>query len=226
MRKMVEGEQYSDEELEALGVRRVIASNGMTMYEMPCAICGRMTRRYDFIPSRIPKCTLCSSDIEQKRRKKYEATKKKHEEEMAEEIGIDPVYYRRFEKGVSKFGLKYFPSIQRAEQVRDKFESVPEVVACIELLHIGARVIPHQLVGGYVVDFCLPDEKVVIEIDGSIYHANADKEFKRDLALKNMLGSDWIIRHIPSDAVMKDHKAFGKGMRKLLDDRRFELNIR
>lgn len=226
MRKMVEGEQYSDEELEALGARRVTASNGMTLYEMPCAICGRMTRSYNFIASKVPKCALCHSNIEHKRKKKYEVTKRKHEEEMAERIGIDPIHYRRFEKGVKKFGVKYLPAIDRAEQVLEKFESVPEVVACIELLYIGARVIPHQAVGNFVVDFCLPDEKVVIEIDGSIYHANADKEFRRDLALKNMLGSEWIIRHIPSDAVMKDHKAFGKGMRKLLDDRRFELNIK
>lgn len=226
MRKMLKGEMYSDDELEAFGVRRITTSSGSTFYEVPCAVCGRATRRYTFSPSKIVKCVICASEIEQKRRDKCKAVKRQHEEEMAEEMGVDAVHYRRFEKGVSKFGLAYYPSIEQAETVMSKFESVPEVVACIEMLYIGARVIPHQSVGSYTVDFCLPDEKVIVEIDGSIYHANADKEFRRDLALKNMLGSDWIIRHIPSDAVMKNHAAFGKGLKKLLDDRRFELNIK
>ena len=226
MKKLILGELYSDEELEAYGVKRTKANDGLSVYEMPCAVCGRTTRTRSFFPTKIAKCSFCRGEIEQKRIKKIAAAKKQHEEKMAEEIGIDRVHYSRFEKGVSKFGLEYLPAIERAEQAIEKFESVPEVVACIELLHNGVRVIPHQAVGTYTVDFCLPDEKVVVEIDGSIYHANPDREYRRDYAITNMLGSDWIIRHIPSDLVMKNHEAFGRNMKRMLDDRRFELNVK
>ena len=80
--------------------------------------------------------------------------------------------------------------------------------------------------GDFTVDFCLPDEKVVIEIDGSIYHTDEDKEFRRDYALKNMLGDGWIIRHIDSDLVMKNHKEFGKQIKRLLEDLKYRTNCK
>lgn len=223
---MTLGKHLTDEELLAIGVKRELADNGRVFYVAPCDICGRPVRKGNYSTNRVCKCRLCADNVLEKRHAKQKLAKEQHEKEMAEEIGVDQMHYRRFESGVRKFGLEYYAAIVEAEKLRYKFDSVSEVVACIELLHRGIRVIPHQKVGSYTVDFCLPDEKVVLEVDGSIYHADSDKEHRRDYALKNMLGSDWIIRHVPADSVMKNHKAFGKMMKRMLDDRRFELNIK
>ena len=222
---MTSGAKLTDEELAVLGVSRETTEYGYDVYTIPCVICGLPVRERKYSTKKIYKCRLCRDDVLRKQHAKKKIAIEQHERMMAEEVGSDYAHYHRFESGVKKFGIKYLSAITQAEKVMYKFESVPEVVACIELLYIGARVIPHQSVGGFTVDFCLPDEKVVIEIDGSIYHADSDKEYRRDYAIKNMLGSGWVIRHIPSDAVMKNHEAFGKGIKRLIDDRRFELNI-
>lgn len=213
----------SDDELAALGVKRTITDYGHIVYEVPCSICGKTTRVLRFNPTRSYKCVICDGAIIKKREEKRRLARLQHEEELAEEIGVDAVHYRRFENGVKKFGPKHFFAIEQAEKMIGKYESVSEVIACIELLYIGARVIPHQKVGELVVDFCLPDEKLIIEIDGSIYHTDIDKEQRRDKALINMLGSDWVVKHVPAESVAKEHKAFRKAMKIYLDDRKFEL---
>lgn len=222
---MVSGKRLSDDELAALGVKRIIY-NGTEMYEIPCVICGKKTRSYTFDSMRTYKCLTCYSSVMKKHEKKRRLEKRKHEEILAEKLEVDLTRFRRFEKAVSYFGVEYFYAIEQAQEAMEKFDSVPEVVACIELLHIGVRVIPHQCVGNYTVDFCLPDEKAVLEIDGILYHSNYYREHSRDIALQNMLGDGWVIKHIPADAVMKNHKAFGKLMRKFVDDRRFELRTK
>ena len=70
----------------------------------------------------------------------------------------------------------YEPAIQKAKLAYNKYDSVPEAIAAIVLLHCGYRVIAQQPVSDYTVDFVLPDKKLAIEVDGSIYHADAAKE--------------------------------------------------
>lgn len=216
---MATGNALTDEELAAIGVKRIRDEFGMR-YEVPCAICGRPAVTRQFSINRAYKCTLCKHDVQRAQQAARDAERRRVDEIMASAMGVDYEHYRRFEKGAAKFGDSYIDDIEKARGAIEKFDSVPEVVACIELLHIGTSVIVHQPVGDYTVDFCLPDEKVVVEIDGSIYHTDTAKQDMRDYAITYMLDGDWAIRHIPSDAVMKNHEKFGRGMRRLLADRR------
>lgn len=222
---MTNGARLSDEELAALGISRKANEYGYDVYTIPCAICGLPVRVSSFNTEYVYKCNLCKSDIRKKRYAKNRAEKERVERFLAEDIGIDYEHFHRFESASAKFGLAYYIDVERARKVIEKFDSVPEVMACIELLHIGARVIVHQKVGDFTVDFCLPDEKVVVEVDGSLYHTNADKEYSRDYALKNMLGDGWLIKHVPADAIKKRHEAFGRNMKRLLNARREELGM-
>ena len=220
------GSSMSKEELAALGVSREYDIHMKTVYTVPCSVCGRNTTTRSFSTNHAYKCRMCRKKVVQKRDDKAKIIKQQAEELFAEEFGLDVKHLRRFEKGAAKFSDLYVPNIETARKAADKFESIPEVIACISLLHIGARVIAHQKVGCYTVDFCLPDEKTVIEIDGSLYHNNAEKEFIRDLVLKNMLGDGWEVCHVPADAVAKNHAAFERNMRRKLNDRREELGIK
>lgn len=222
---MVRGCNLSDAELAVFGVKRIERDSQYNRYIVPCAVCGKPVKSKKFGTNIVIRCDSC---ITKEAKVKYDfkkLVKKNSEKVTAKESGIDYEHYHRFESAVESFGVEYYYAIQQASKVVKKFDSIPEVIACIELLHIGARVIPHQKVGSFTVDFCLPDEKVVIEIDGLLYHKDADKEYRRDYALKNMLGDNWVIKHIPAEAVKKDHELFGQSMKRYLDDRRFELNI-
>ena len=223
---MVRGCHLSDDELAVFGVKRSRDRWGNRDYIIHCDVCGETMRTRKYNTNNVYKCKLCTEKDAKAKDELKKLRKEAIEREESKQEGIDYTHYHRFESAVEKLEPKYYLSILQAEKVKDKFDSVPEVLACVELLYIGARVIPHQKVGDFTVDFCLPDEKVVIEIDGELYHSNKDKEYRRDYALKNMLGSDWVVKHIPAETLKKNHALFGKNIKKLLDDRRFELNIR
>ncbi len=222
---MTRGVSLSDEELQELGVTRTRSEYG-TVYTVPCAVCGRPTHSRQFSTNRVYKCNFCKKEVAKKRDAKMKAAKEKAEKIMADEIGVDYTHLHRFEQGASKFGAAYTRNIETARKVIDRFDSVPEVIACIELLHIRARIIVHQKVGDYTVDFCLPEEKVVIEIDGSLYHSDEAKEQMRDYAICYMLGDGWDVRHVPADAVAKRPQAFGGSMKRMLNARRHELGMK
>lgn len=223
---MTRGSSLSDEELAALGVSRTPQQYGNSIYGVPCAVCGRPVHTRSYNTDKAYKCKLCRSDVAKIRNAMVKAVKEAHERMLAREAGTDYEHLHRFEKGAEKFGDSYAEDIEAARSVASRFDSIPEVIACISLLHIGARVIAHQRVGDFTVDFCLPDEKVVIEIDGSLYHTDETKEFMRDYALKNMLGNGWVVRHIPADAVAKKHVVFERSMRKMLNARREEQGLK
>ena len=222
---MATGSSLSKEELNALGVSRQFDNFGKSYYIIPCAICSMPVTSRQFNTDRVYKCKLCKNDMAKKRKAKLKAAKEQAERMLAEDIGVDYGHFHRFEKAAEKFGTAYSKNVETARRALDKFDSTPEVMACIELLHIGARVIVHQRVGDFTVDLCLPDEMVVIEVDGSLYHADETKEQMRDYAISHMLGEGWTIRHVPADAIAKNHSLFGIGMRRLLNARRNDLGM-
>lgn len=217
---MAWGSSMTDEELNLLGVTRIKNDYGKTVYFVPCVVCGKPIGTHSFSTDKIFKCDFCKSEIAKKRKARIESAREELLGILADDLGTDYEHLKRFEKGASKFGDAYADNIETARKAIDKFDSVPEVVACIELLHIGVRVIAHQKVGDFTVDFCLPDDRIVVEVDGSIYHTDEAKEQMRDYAIMHMLGDGWEVRHVPSDAIMKNHAAFGKGMRRMLNARK------
>lgn len=215
----------SKEELATLGVEVVETDYGSNIYVIPCCVCGMPVRKHRFSPKQAYKCEVCKHDLAKARAKMNKAAKREVEQALADAFGVDREHLHRFETAAAKFGEQYNKSIGIARKAIEKFDSMPEVMACIELLYIGARVIVHQKVGDFTVDFCLPDEKVAVEVDGSIYHSDFDETARRDYALKHMLGEGWTIRHVPADAVSKKHAQFGIAMRSMLNARRREAGL-
>ncbi len=222
---MAGGSSFTDEELKEFGVSRGRNEYGQTIYTIPCAICGEMVTMRQFSTTRITKCKRCKKKVSKVRSANIEAARAELLSMLAEDLDTDYDHLKRFEKGTRKLDRSYDRSIELARKAIDKFDSVPEVIACIELLHIGARVIVHQKVGSFTVDFCMPDEKVVVEIDGSLYHKNRAKQDNRDHAISYMLDGDWKIKHVPADEVMSNHITFGQSMRKLLNARRRDMGL-
>ena len=223
---MVRGSSLTDEELAVFGVSRNKGRKSENRYIVPCDVCGQLFPVKIYNTNNTYKCPECVDRHVEVTNRINKLLKEKIQHEEAEEIGIDYEHYERFESAASNFGIKYFCAIEQASTAMNKFGSIPEAIACIELLHIGVKVIPQQKIGRYTVDFCLPDEKLIIEIDGSLYHQDPNKEYWRDVAIQRMIGDDWIIKHIPAEALKKNHSLFGKSMKRLIDDRRYDLKIR
>lgn len=223
---MVMGCYLSDEELAAFGVEVSRDRYGKRLYTIPCDVCGDLIKTSKYNTKNTYRCKACKKHHVEINNRIERLLKNKIEHEEADEIGIDHSHYERFESAASNFGIKYYCAIEQASTVMHKFDSIPEAIACIELLYIGAKVIPQQKIGRYTVDFCLPDEKLIIEIDGALYHQNPNEEYWRDVAIKRLAGDDWVIKHIPAETLKKNHSLFGKSIKRLIDNRRYDLNIR
>lgn len=214
--------KYSDAELLELGIRRVddfgTSCWDRGNYIYTCSGCGRPTRRMNVILNRPVYCNICKTDAMRKRQnaKKQAELDKIQLESLGAADTNKKIRFKKAADKMSKYG-GYEAAIAKAERAYSKYGSVPEAIAAIALLHSGHRVIAQQPVSDYTVDFVLPDHKIAIEIDGSIYHADADKEAVRDVSIKYNLGDGWEIIHIPADSITKQPLAFERLINKKIN---------
>lgn len=205
--------RYTDDELQSLGVVRTVArgrrQEETAAYIYKCATCGRPVTHLMLILSKPVYCNLCKADAKGKI-KAARAEAERREKELADLNITNPDKLRRFQKAADimrKVG-GYDAAISRAEKAYEKFGSTPEAVAAIILIHAGYRVIAQQPIASYRVDLVLPDEKTVIEIDGSLYHRDANKRELRDISIRQNLGAEWDVIHVPAEDMVERPKYF------------------
>ena len=92
-------------------------------------------------------------------------------------------------------------------------------MAAIVLIYSGYSIIPQQRVGALTVDFCLSKQKIIIEVDGSLYHNSREKSLQRDARIQAMLGHDWEIIHLPAEGIEKNPFQIPKAISEILQHR-------
>ena len=179
------------------------------VYHIPCAKCGRITDRYVYNGDKAYYCDICKNDLVKKQ--------KTLEHELLDEILSKGE--QRFLKAKDKL-LKqvkkpeaYANAIRIAETRANFYGSVPEAMVAIELIKLGYAIIPQQGIGRYKVDFAIPNEKLIIEVDGGLYHSDTNPD--RDNYIKLCLGLDWEIVHIPAEWVSKDIRRLNRVMKEV-----------
>lgn len=167
------------------------------VYYIPCEKCGKEVKRTSYSRSYNYFCDYCKGVI----KKKQKIASNDHVKTKAE---------IRFEKAVEELKQQvknidsYKKYIEIAKSKTEKYGSIPEIIVAIELLKLGYSIIPQQKVGKYRVDFAIPNKKIIIEVDGEIYHSNINKQ--RELEIQIMMGMDWKIIHIPAESIRKKIK--------------------
>lgn len=188
-------EYYYDETVGARGHK------GALVYLVKCSQCGAKMKSLSYGQNKKYVCPDC----------KYNRKVKQREVEADLLDSITTKSDRRFAKAVEElrkqtkhFG-QYAKVIRLAQTAAERYGSVPEAMVAIELLQLGYRVIPQQKIGKYRVDFYLPDEKIVVEVDGSLYHQK--QKDGREATIQLSLGIDTRIIHLPAELIAKDiHK--------------------
>lgn len=177
---------------------------GCMIYKVPCAKCGRIVKMKQYSRKMICLCDYCR--YEDKSRKKQYIDNLPENFESKED--------KRFTNAIEKLQkqvdiVKYAKDINTAKRRKMLYGSIPEAMVAIELLHLGYAIIPQQKIGKYKVDFALPNEKKVVEVDGKIYHVDKYKG-DREATIQLSLGLDWKIIHIPAELIEKDIKKLGR----------------
>ena len=155
---------------------------------------------------------------------------KKAEEIKAEnEQWIRMKQKRMFENAIDKLERQelifseYEEAIRAVEEYNmenlDKFDSAAEIITAIILIQNHVRVKPQCKIDKYQVDFLLPDDHIVLEIDGTIHKSKRAKDALRDETIRFHLGGDWQIVRIPAEGVEKNAKQLMNAIESVLDRR-------
>ena len=122
---------------------------------------------------------------------------------------IECLKEKQFDKAVNKIKKQVFDfslyekAIKIAEIRQELYGSIPEAMVAIELLRLGYSIIPQQKIKKYKVDFAIPKEKIIIEVDGSLYHKDVYKG-EREAIIQLSLGLDWKIIHVPAEKIAEN----------------------
>jgi len=101
----------------------------------------------------------------------------------------------------------------------DKFDSSYEIMVAIVLIHNHIHIKPQAKIGKYQVDFMLPDDHVILEIDGDRHKHRKEYDTKRDSEIKQELGKDWHIIRVNTEHLDKDVTKIVRAIEFVLDYR-------
>lgn len=115
---------------------------------------------------------------------------------------------------------KYKDAIDAVEEkiteAPDKFDSSYEVLTAIILVHNCIYSKMQYRIGDYQVDFFLPDDKVILEIDGERHSHRKGYDSIRDEYIRRTLGEPWQIIRIPTSLLDKHADRIPEAIQKVL----------
>lgn len=169
-----------------------------TKYYPHCCVCDNemMVFRYDSkIQYTCKECKLVDSLSDKMGR--VEESKPIKEKKLANAVKrIERMY------GTSGYG-DAINAVQESLHTDGWYQSTEEIMVAIEL---HRRNIPfqHQVkMGRYRVDFMLPEHKIILEVDGGIFHAGEQrkKDQLRDDLIVIALGAEWEVIRISDEMI-------------------------
>lgn len=84
-----------------------------------------------------------------------------------------------------------------------RFNSSDELCVALQCEKENIEYIPNFKIGNYYVDFFLPSLKIIFEVDGELYHMNAEKDFIRERGIMHIVGEKYEIVRL-GDAYIPD----------------------
>lgn len=169
-----------------------------TLYYPPCHYCSQPVQSWTYIRGMKYACPECRTEAVRQRRE---------EDNDIAALGRE----KKLETAIKRVSAvadisKYEKAIAYIRDNLDKsgwFQSTEEIMVAMELIRCGVKAYHQVKVYEYHVDFVLPDMKVILEIDGPIYHSR-DKEKKqqiRDDVIRYKFGEGWEVIRIKTDCI-------------------------
>lgn len=139
---------------------------------------------------------------------------KEHEEKVKEyiRIKVDIMHenaIRKMEKADYVFVIDYQDAIEAVHQMElikpEAFMSAEKIIMAVILYEEGYMFKINHKILKYKVDFYIPEEKIILEIDSGFHEIGKRKakDGRRDIELRNYLGKEWETVRIPASYVEK-----------------------
>jgi very-short-patch-repair endonuclease len=191
-------------------------------YIVPCHKCGGEVISYNYLRGRKYTCNMCKlkqKTTEEKTRTKIQKTKK--ERKLNEAI-------RRI-SNITNIG-KYDDAIEKVKSKLDRrgwFDSTEEIMVALELIRKKVKARHQVKLGRYRADFVLPNEKIVLEVDGVLFHdeRTTGKEQLRDSLICLALGAEWEVIRISDVYINENITKLVPAIKKLKERRQAQRKL-
>lgn len=202
------------------GVRRSRNDLGDCWYYPKCCICGEEVPTWNYKRSIKYTCKNCKEKM-----KFVESQKRVDNNENSKNRKLKNAVDRIYKK--TKKPRSYQQAIEAIEKNLHRdgwFQSTEEIMVAIELVKRGIKARHQVKFGRYCADFVLPDEKIVLEVDGILYHpkSNIYKEDTRDNLIVLSLGPEWEVIRITDELINENITKLVPAIRKIRDKRKAE----
>ena len=222
------------------GVKVKFEGSRGEVYYIPCCQCGAEVRSFSY---HVKQKYICKECVELDRLiKKKERAEIRAKERAEQGIGqpipktqeqIEKIRAKNetmLSKAMSRIDRMTTLSIftQAIAKVRGEmdagviYQSTEEVLVALELSRKGIEYRTQVHFGPYRADFVLDANKIVLEVDGRLFHA-AEREFKdnlRDGLIVAALGPRWEVIRITDDNINKNITKLTKAIARLIDYRK------
>lgn len=155
-------------------------------------------------------CLICGENFESGKTNDYSCEKCESKIRLIKKIEMIDKAQKELEKrtgNMKSFKLKrdmsryVKPVKERVMNGTDNFSSMPEAVVAIQMERIGLKYETQKNISGKKADFIIPEIKIILEIDGELYHTDEDKSFLRDRQIMAVVGEEWEIVHIRANEI-------------------------
>jgi very-short-patch-repair endonuclease len=178
---------YEDAKKDGIKITNYGIRGEYKRYVLKCSSCGEDIISNKYIRGKSNICDKCKSkDLDVARRVKEGNMLRIAKNKLSKMVKLisDESIKKEYQNAVSEVEKITFDQI--------KFDSSAEIMVAIELTKSHIPFKHHEKIAGYEVDFFLPDEKIILEVDGIIYHnATVELDKYRDDQILNYLGSDY-----------------------------------
>ena len=141
-------------------------------------------------------CLICGEEFESGKANAYSCDKCESKIRLIKKMEMVDKAQRELEKRTGKKPVK-----ERVMNGIDNFSSMTEAVVAIQMERIGLKYETQKDIAGKKADFVIPEIKIILEIDGELYHTDEDKSFLRDRQIMAVVGEGWEIVHIHTEEV-------------------------
>jgi len=188
-----------------------------TTYYPPCRFCGAPVRSWSYLRNAKYACPECRKEAVAQER-----AERNRKDLIGKERKLDNAI-RRISK-VADITLydKAIELVRKKLNRQGWFQSTEEIMVALELARRGVKAHHQVKIFEYIVDFVLPEMKVVLEIDGRSYHGKDRQKYQqiRDDVIKWKLGDGWEVIRISTDNINTNITKLLPGIRAVLSRRK------
>lgn len=167
-----------------------------------CVECGKKVEILYIEPMERVFCEKCKKNHIENHKKKVEEYTRLKLQVMHENA------LREMERSYKCYLNDMIDSIELVRNMEiaspESFFSTSEIITAIILVDNGIDFKINHKVLNYKVDFFIPSKFICLEVDGDLHNFRLAKDGKRDIEIRNELGSKWETIRIPTKLVSEN----------------------